>query len=293
MAVAGNEFSSGTDVGWSSRRILKPHISLPTWLGRRREDGRMPVYNLFNREQPPRGAPFSVRVEHCRDWMGGQWTYDSHVGTDFACPVGTPVTAPAPGVVVRDLVEIDHGGLKLCIDHGDGLMTTAGHLSRSYVEVGQVVRRGEVIGLSGASGIEFMLFFPWVSPHVHLNTWLNGVPVDPYALEGEDSLWRSRNDPVPHDDRAVPGEEAFRASDWDEAAVETNIAALRDPEVLDRVRGYDSVAERAAELVVMSVFRPGIFHEFVSVYATEGVRRPVLDLPFRSEDTPGAALPGE
>lgn len=292
LAIAGNEFSPGTDVGWSSRKILKPHISIPTWLGRRRPDRRMPVYNFFNREQPPRGAPFSVRVERCRDWMGGTWTYDSHVGTDFACPVGTPVTAPAPGVVLRDLVELDHGGLKLFIDHGGGLVTTAGHLSRSHVRVGQTVERGEVIGLSGASGIEFLLFFPWVSPHVHLNTWLNGVPVDPYALDGEESLWRRRNDPVPHDGTTVPDDASFRPSVWDEDAIEANTAAIRDPQVLARVRSYDRVDQRAAELITMIVFRPGIFREIAPVHAEQGERRPLLDLPFRAEDTPGAALPG-
>lgn len=62
--------------------------------------------------------------------------------------------------------------------------------------------------------------------------------------------------------------------------------------MLDRIRRYDTLAERAAEIVVMGVFRPGIFHELVSVYATEDTRRPVLDLPFRALDTPGAALPG-
>ena len=38
--------------------------------------------------------------------------------------------------------------------------------------------RGGVIGLSGASGIEFILFFPWVAPHLHLNVWLNGEPIE-------------------------------------------------------------------------------------------------------------------
>ena len=43
--------------------------------------------------------------------------------------------------------EIDHGGLKVCIDHGQGLFTTSSHLSRTLVGEGELVRRGQVLGL--------------------------------------------------------------------------------------------------------------------------------------------------
>jgi murein DD-endopeptidase MepM/ murein hydrolase activator NlpD len=293
LALAGNDYSPGVEWGLSSTKIFKPHISIPTWLGRRRDDRRLPIYNFFNRNLPDPRAAYSVKVERCRDFLGGQWTYDSHFGTDFACPVGTPIVAPAPGVVLRDLVEIDHGGLKLCLDHGEGLFTTHGHLSRSYVRVGQRVERGEVIGLSGASGLEFMLFWPWVAPHLHLNVWLNAQPIDPFAVpgSGEVSMWRAGNEPLPHDGESVPEDQNWKPSSWNADGLEANIAAIRDPEIVERIRGYSSLEEQAAEILVMRVFRGAMFAEFPPIYAETSMRRPTLDLPFRRVDTPGVAFP--
>lgn len=292
QALFGNEFSPGTEWDLSSRHIFKPQIGIPTWLGRGRPDRRLPIYNFFNRNARAPGARYSVKVRDCRDWMGGRWTYDSHHGTDFACAVGTPVVAPAPGVVLRDRTEIDYGGLKVCIDHGRGLFTTSGHLSRSFVTVGQKVSRGEVIGLSGASGLEFMLFFPWVSPHVHFNTWLNGTPMDPFAIHGEVGLWRRRNDPVPHDGSPVAEDDSFTPSEWDPAGIAANIAAIRDPHIAARVVSLEDPALQAAEIIVMQVYRGAMFRELPTVYATPGEPRAVLDLPFRAADTPGVAFPG-
>ena len=72
-----------------------------------------------------------------------------------------------------------------------------------------------------------------------------------------------------------------------------NESSRHNYDLLVSTRPPDTLEERAAELVVMAVFRPGIFAEIAPVYAAEGERRPVLDLPFRAEDTPGAALPGQ
>jgi len=294
-AIAGNGATPATSWDTSSLRIFKPAISLPTWLGRRRSDSLVPVYNFFNREQPPRDVPYSVKVSFCRDFQGGQWTYDGHVGTDFAVPVGTPVLSAAPGRVLRVASELDHGGLKVCIDHGAGLFSTSSHLSRASVREGDFVRRGELLGLSGASGIEFLLFFPWVAPHLHLNVWLNGEPVDPFAREQEISLWRCRNAPRPYDpdrDGDAGDPEGFEPSDWDADGVEAAIEACRDREVREKARSFTSLERRAAEILFHRVLSSAAFDAFPPLYASTGPRRPCLDLPFREQDFRGAWLPG-
>ncbi len=289
--LRGNPHQEPTRWGVSSVRIFKPRIGAATWLGIRRADGLVPVYNYFNRNPAPSNRGYSVRVTHCRDYRGGQHTYDGHLGTDFACPVGTPIVTPAPGVVLRVATDIGYGGLKVCIDHGGGLFSTANHLSVSDASVGQNLGRGDVVGLSGASGLEFVLCFPWVSPHLHFNTWLDGKAVDPYARDGEVSLWRRRNDPQPFDGSTGQDDEPFRPSRWSAEGVDAAIAACRDPALRDRALAFDDLPRRAAEVLVIRSYAASAFDAFPFLYERRHERRPVLDLPFRAEDYRGAAEP--
>jgi murein DD-endopeptidase len=207
----------------SSLGIFQPGLALRTWLGRRRADRRVPVYNLFNRTPTPIADGWSVRKTQVRDFRGGALTYDSHNGTDFAVPPGTIVVAAAPGRVLRVSSEFNRGGLKVFVDHGRGLVTTSNHLGRALVREGDLVRRGQPIALSGASGIDMVLTFPWNAPHLHFNVWLNGEPVDPFAEPGEGSLWRRQNEPVPDDGTADDGGVAPTA--WDAGTVDAALAA--------------------------------------------------------------------
>jgi len=274
----------------TSARIFKPSISLPTWLRRTRADGLVPIYNFFNRVPQPKDEGYSVRVTYCRDFRGGRWTYDGHLGTDFACPVGTPIVAAAPGVVLRVASELDRGGLKVCVDHGEGLFTTHNHLSRALVEPGERVARGQVVGLSGASGVEFLLLFPWVAPHLHYNVWLNGEPVDPFATEDEVSLWRRRNDPVPSSGGA-DGDARFAPSPWNAEGVSAAIEACLDPDVRDAMRALPTVERRAAEVLVLRNYKPTLFSASPPLYRERFDRAPRLDLPFREADFRGVWLP--
>ena len=83
-----------------------------------------------------------------------------HTGMDFACPPGNPIYATGDGMVV--LAKYDHSGYgrHVEIDHGFGYVTRYAHMSRLDVEEGQVVRRGDCIGLSGRSG-------RITGPHLH------------------------------------------------------------------------------------------------------------------------------
>lgn len=293
-ALLGKPYRPPTRWGLSSLRILKPWISLPTWLGRKARGDRLWVYNLVNRVPQPKEEAYSVRVTRGRDFMGGRWTYDGHQGTDFAAPVGTVVTSGAPGRVLRVANDFQHGGLKVCIDHGAGLFTCHNHLSRSRVHEGDEVARGQAIGLSGASGMEFVLLFPWVAPHLHYDVWYLGEPVDPYALPDEVSLWRQRNDPVPWQGETVAEDRDYEPSRWDNDGVRAAIEACQDPELRAQLRALSPLPRRAAEVLFQRNICAPLFTSFPPLYrhpkTTE--RIPILDLPFQRDEVAGALLPG-
>ena len=75
-----------------------------------------------------------------------------HYGIDLAAPQGTPILAPADGVVVFSRSGMHFEGGLVLIDHGQGLVTCYLHQSRIDVSIGQKLRRGEQIGLVGMEG---------------------------------------------------------------------------------------------------------------------------------------------
>lgn len=94
-----------------------------------------------------------------------------HLGTDFGGAPGTPVFAPADGVVVLS-GPLEVRGLATIIDHGWGVYTGYWHQTETYVAPGDRVIPGQVIGTIGMSGRA-------TGPHLHWELWVNGVPVDP------------------------------------------------------------------------------------------------------------------
>lgn len=95
-----------------------------------------------------------------------------HLGTDYRAPVGVPIKSANRGVVVlsRDFFYTGH---TVIIDHGLGILTLYGHLSKRLVEEGEVVPAGTAIGLAGATGRT-------TGPHLHWGVTVNGL-----AIEGE------------------------------------------------------------------------------------------------------------
>ncbi len=286
MVFKGDEHTPSSRFGLSSLKILRPRLSLSLWLQQHPRDRRVPLYNLFNHTQTPIEEGWSVRKTQVRDYRGGQCTYDSHNGTDLAVPVGTVVTAAAPGEVVRVSNEFHRGGLKVIIDHGEGLLTTSNHLSRALVEEGDRVARGEPVALSGASGIDMVAMFPWSTPHVHYNVWLDGEPVDPFAREGETPLWKDGNDPKPYAGKV--GDDAdFEPTQWDEAAVAEAIAGCRDAALRDELSRIEPLSHRAANVLFFLNYFPTRFEGRPYLLAGRHERKPRLDLPLRARDYVG------
>ncbi|HVT36369.1 MAG TPA: M23 family metallopeptidase [Nevskiaceae bacterium] len=98
-----------------------------------------------------------------------------HAGTDIAVPVGTPVAAPADGVVSVADPDMYYTGGTLMIDHGHGLQSMLIHLSRLKVKKGDVVRRGQIVAESGMTGRA-------TGPHLHWGMFWFDARIDPQTL---------------------------------------------------------------------------------------------------------------
>src|SRR5437899_11586412 len=141
------------------------------------------------------GGPDPAFTEGYAQTPGGHdyLYYDGHDGYDYALTY-EPVAAAAPGTVMLAnwLDPNCHtfpSGMTIELNHGNGLLTFYGHLSRIDVAKGQYVRRGQVIGISGMTGTA-------TGPHLHFGVYYvhrSQTPVDPYGWSG------SSPDPWPWD----------------------------------------------------------------------------------------------
>lgn len=232
----------------TSAGLLRPELALPAYAGLVPDDGVAPIFNFFDRTGGGRGFHSFVTRDTARDYRGGRLTYDEHDGTDFVCPPGTPLVAAAPGIVVATRDNWLRGGLTACVDHGGGVVTQYTHLSQMVATLGQPVRRGEVLALSGNSGLDMTQFYPLVPPHVHFMVFVDGEPVDPYQRpdEGErNGTWLTKNDP-----RATEATDEPTPSDLgiDERAVDTCVEHCTDPAIRRELESAPSTAARAAIL---------------------------------------------
>ncbi len=94
-----------------------------------------------------------------------------HTGIDITMPTGTPLHATADGVVSFAARSGGNGNI-VVIEHGHGLTTVYAHASKTTVKAGQAVKRGDMIALSGSTGIS-------TGPHLHYEVWRNGQSVNP------------------------------------------------------------------------------------------------------------------
>lgn len=150
--VQGNSFESLMKSLESKRNLLAATPSL------------RPTKGWFSSTFGYRVSPFTGRKEF-------------HKGLDIANKEGTPIIAPADGVVTFSAKKWLIGNM-ISIDHGYGMVTRYGHVSKMLKKKGNRVKRGDVIALMGNTGRS-------TGPHLHYEVRLNGVPVNPvkYILD--------------------------------------------------------------------------------------------------------------
>jgi len=276
----------------TSLAIFTPRLSVAAWLGRKPAGRIVPLLNLVNHTPTPPADGWSVRFTQVRDFRGRRLTYDSHNGTDFVIPPGTVTTAAAAGRVVSVRREFNRGGLKIYLDHGAGLMTSHHHLGRALVAVGDRVTRGQPVALTASSGLDGLSAFPWVAPHVHYNVTFGGVLVDPFAPEGDVSLWRDRNAPRP---AAAPllAEDDVPPTVFAPDRVAALLDDLRDDRRREALSAIADTTLRGFELLIEATVYPTRFATGDAgrlLYEAPAERAPRLDLPFAAADYDGVAF---
>lgn len=149
-----------------------------------REQGILELWETLSERQSLMAATPSIKP--ARGWFTSKFGYRispftgrpvMHNGLDIAASPGSPIYAPADGVVSFAGYDPGYGKL-VSIDHGYGVITRFGHTSQIFVEVGQKIRRRDMIAAVGNTGRS-------TGPHLHYEVRVNGVPVDPqnYVLD--------------------------------------------------------------------------------------------------------------
>jgi len=95
-----------------------------------------------------------------------------HQGIDFAAPIGTPIYATADGQVITVEFSFSGYGKMVEVDHGFGYKTRYAHMHGFAVRVGQKVKRGELIGYVGSTGLS-------TAPHLHYEVHINNIAKNP------------------------------------------------------------------------------------------------------------------
>lgn len=138
------------------------------------------IYDTFTPERYW-SEPFAVPVRDAKDGrnFGHRRVFNGqprapHSGADLRATTGTPILAANRGKVVL-AKDLFFSGNAVFIDHGHGLYTTYLHLSKLDVKAGDVVERGQQLGLAGATGRV-------TGPHLHWGVRLLDARVDPFSL---------------------------------------------------------------------------------------------------------------
>ncbi|MBO9715683.1 MAG: M23 family metallopeptidase [Pseudoxanthomonas sp.] len=147
----------------------------------RREQAQVTAARARDDDRVDFAKPFAWPVQgRISGRFGNQRVYNGkpgsqHSGMDIAAPAGTPVLAPAAGIVTFAAPDLYLTGGTLLLDHGFGISSNFLHLSRIDVRVGERVEQGQVIGAVGATGRA-------TGPHLHWGMNWFDVRIDPLLV---------------------------------------------------------------------------------------------------------------
>ena len=143
---------------------MESHLSLLEQVAQQRANVLLHTPSIW----PIRGAITSHYGNRADPFNGEA---ELHLGLDISALYNAQIHAPADGVVIYSERKAAYGNLVI-VDHGNGLTTRYGHLSRALVTIGQRVKRGDVIALVGTTGRS-------TAPHLHYEVRKNDRPVNP------------------------------------------------------------------------------------------------------------------
>jgi murein DD-endopeptidase MepM/ murein hydrolase activator NlpD len=146
-------------------QVIEPQLAM---LVESAEDYRSMLWAFPSLNPCPEGV-LTSGFGYRRSPFTRRWKF--HTGLDLAGPIGTPIIAPAPGIVIQAGWNSGYGR-SLEIDHGYGLVSRFAHTSRLYVKLGDKISRGQLIGAVGQTGQS-------TGPHLHYEVMVNGERVDP------------------------------------------------------------------------------------------------------------------
>lgn len=289
---------SSFQLDFSSLGFLRPDLSIPAYLGIYPKDRLSPIYHLFDRNQGGKKYSHRITRKYSYDFRGKKLTYDDHNGVDFVVPPGTPIVAAADGYVVYIRKRFLRGGTTVILDHGYGLVTQYTHVARALKKIGDWVKRGEVIALSGAQGMDMTLFFPWIPPHLHFSVWYMGKPVDPFLSVGEadrPGTWVERNCPKPYfESQSHPGP----YSPYDAEVMKVLCEKVRDPHIAEEIQLSQDNPHALAALLEDSLLHdellwpPEVRHLNIRGEETVDIRKKAMEikisLPLSSKYYDGA-----
>jgi len=170
----GNFISSDIYLPASMAELVEPDVvldeltHLDTFINTLSAGGSWAVVGIT----PPFSSRISAGFGGFRRFNSVSW--QRHTGIDYPQPIGTPISVPADATVV--LVDrLPIRGNYVLLDHGMGLFSGYAHMQETYVESGDQVQRGDVLGTVGNTGRS-------LGPHLHWEVALGGVWIDPLEL---------------------------------------------------------------------------------------------------------------
>ena len=156
--------------------LLDPNVTVPeSTLLDQIFSGRTPVKYWDGNFRMPLDGKIRITsyfaTRRCYNCPQGSTPTSYHGGMDMAAALGTPVHAPANGKVVF-AGKLEVRGNAIIIDHGLGVYSLLAHNSKLIATMGQMVTKGEVVSMSGSTGLSN-------GPHVHWELHVSGPAVEP------------------------------------------------------------------------------------------------------------------